>query len=112
MERVTILAALPWECACAFSALQEVRRGRSGPFPWWEGFAAQCIVRVVRTGIGMQRASDAFRASIAEFPCDVAINTGCAGGLTPALEPGSLIIADEIIGASPELQSRSDHWRR
>ncbi len=97
MLPVAVFAALPWECKCVLPALRGVRRGRSGAFKWWEGNAGPFRVRLVQTGIGIERATKATNTVLNEFPCTLVVSTGCAGGLTATLEVGALVIASEIV---------------
>jgi adenosylhomocysteine nucleosidase len=97
MKTLAVFAALPWECTAAVQWLQQVERGRTSGFVWWQGRAADHRVRVVRTGIGAERAAAAVRDTFSQFPFELAVSTGCAGGLVPALEPGALVVATEVV---------------
>ncbi len=97
MLRVAVFAALPWECKCVLPVLRDRRRGKSGSIQWWEGEAGACHVRVVQTGVGMMRATAAARVTLSEFPCQLVVSTGCAGGLSATLGLGAVVIASEVV---------------
>lgn len=97
MLRVAVFAALPWECKSVLRSLARVRRGQSAGVKWWEGEGGSCHVRLVQTGIGVERAATATRVILDEIPCTLAVVTGCAGGLSATLEAGTLLVADEVV---------------
>jgi adenosylhomocysteine nucleosidase len=98
VERIAIFAALQWECRAVVTNLRSTRRIRLGAFSGWHGRAPRHEVYVVKTGVGVQRATAA-AAALAE-PRDFAllVSTGCAGGLVPELRAGDLIIATAVTG--------------
>jgi nucleoside phosphorylase len=96
---VVIFAALGWEVRPVLAALDDVRRDPLPGFRSWVGRADDVDLRVVKTGIGAQRAGAA-----ATQACGPGVRTflatGCAGGLSPALTPGDLVLATSVVDQS------------
>ncbi len=86
------------------SEARALRRGRRG-------------LRVLRTGVGPERARAAAPRLLAEAAPAVAL-AGLCGALDPALEPGALVVASELRGAGgaaltsspPRSAQRSSAW--
>jgi nucleoside phosphorylase len=91
---------MSWEARPVLRALTGVRRERQGGFTSWCGSAGPYRVRVLRTGIGAERAAAAV-ASVRErgalrAPAWI-VSTGCAGGLGAELAAGDLVAATAIV---------------
>jgi 4-hydroxy-3-methylbut-2-enyl diphosphate reductase len=68
-----------------------------------EAFAARQAGEVVRTGMGPEKARAA-AAVAAERPARAVAVLGFCGALTDYLEPGDVVVADELRGNGPPLQ--------
>ncbi|MGH7789339.1 MAG: hypothetical protein ACRERC_20885 [Candidatus Binatia bacterium] len=97
MDRTIIFAALQWECRTVLRHLRQVRRTPCGPFPSWRASTPRGEVWVVKTGIGIERATAAATAAGEARDFARVISTGCAGGLSPALHAGDLAVATAVI---------------
>lgn len=94
------LAALPWECATLRNCLQHVTRWRpDGRWAAWVGEAGKQSVGVVQCGMGPVRAEFAAEAVLRHEPVTALLSFGCAGGLSPELRPGTLIVAKRVLDA-------------
>jgi nucleoside phosphorylase len=93
MEDVAIFAALGWEARAVLAALAGVEPGECpGTWRGYLGDGASC--RVVRTGMGWQRAAAAAeRAPSARL----LLACGCAGALVPGLNAGTLVAATSLV---------------
>lgn len=107
MERIAIFAALRWECRPILRRLRQVRRTRLVAATIWRGQAAGRDIRVIQTAIGEERAAAAI-AALGEGHFDLFFSTGCAGALSPDLQPGDLAIATTVIGASSGIKYSTD----
>jgi nucleoside phosphorylase len=93
-----IAAALGWEARAVRAALSGVRRHATAGVVVWVGGAAHRRVMVVQTGVGPARVRDALAGvNLAQSGARWLVSTGCAGGLAPGLEPGSLVVATELL---------------
>jgi nucleoside phosphorylase len=97
--QVVIFAALGWEVQPVLAALDDVRHDPLPGFGSWVARAGDIDLRVVKTGIGAQRAAAA--ATQACVPgVRTLLATGCAGGLSPSLTPGDLVLATSVVDQS------------
>src|SRR5215831_12077511 len=96
MEDVVVFAALGWEARAALDALQGVEP--LGPRRWRGYLGDGAAVRVLQTGVGLDRAERA----AAEAPAAGSyLSAGCAGALTGGLHAGDLVLADRIVALDP-----------
>ena len=105
---LTIVTALPWEAASFASRLRGQRRTDFNPHPQesprhrsgtWavRGSHGGVHVRVLVSGAGEDRAEAAATwLSSLDPPATGILSTGVAGGLDPALSPGSLVLGTRI----------------
>lgn len=114
MERIAIFAALQWECRAVLRPLRQVRRNRLGAFTCWVGQAPQREVWVMKTGVGVRRATAAAAAVEAAGTFALYVSTGCAGGLRPGLQAGDLAVATALRGhgIDGDLPTDLDQHRR
>lgn len=68
-------------------------------------------LRVYQSGIGGQRAYDAARSALA-VGSSALVSWGVAGGLVSELEPGSVVIPEEVVTASGEVYPTDALWRK
>lgn len=103
VEPLGIVVAMPLEA-------RSLRPGRS------RGGAGEPALRrcVVVSGVGPQRAAAAAERLVARGAGHL-LSVGVAGALVPALSPGTLFVADAVVGADePSVSFRADglwHWR-
>lgn len=107
---LVVFGALRWELAPILAALTCVRPNRLAEFPSWVGRAGDRDVRVVKTGIGCERARRAAlracgEASVGE--CSWFVSTGCAGALRTDLDPGALVVATDVLNQGGRSVGRS-----
>ena len=96
--RMTVFAALRWECQPVLRALRRVSRSRVEGITVWRGESGAGDVQVIQTGMGMERAT---KAAQLITDADVVLSTGCAGALDPTMRPGDIVIATEVVSAVP-----------
>ncbi len=79
-------------------ALDDVHRERHRDVASWCGSAGRYRVRVVRTGIGAERAAVAAARLVDNGPLPRwVVSTGCAGALDAGLAAGDLVVATAIV---------------
>ena len=91
-----VVAAMPEELAPLVAAIpslrgRKVRRGR--PLHGWLGDAE---VVLACTGEGRERALQGTAEVLGSYSVDLLLGIGTAGGLTPALERGTLVVASRL----------------
>ena len=95
---LTIVTAFPWEAAAFASRLHDRRRAEIGDGAWalW-GRRGALHLRLIVSGPGEPRAATA-AAALAQLdpPASGILTTGVAGGLDPALAPGTLVLATRV----------------
>ncbi|MDG2305108.1 MAG: hypothetical protein P8R42_10710 [Candidatus Binatia bacterium] len=101
---VLVCAALPYECGPLAKLLTTPRRvrddaGRSR----WSGRVADVDIVVQETGMGLAAAAATARAAIDAVSPRCLVSTGLAGGLSPAVALGDVIVPDHVArsGSSP-----------
>jgi adenosylhomocysteine nucleosidase len=112
LERVAIFAALHWECKPILRHLRRVRRSRVAEATLWRGDVPGREVWLIKTAVGERRAAAAVQAVCGDGGFDLLFSTGCAGALSPALQPGDLTIATAVIGNSSGSQFPTDPDQR
>ncbi len=95
-----IVAALVWE---ARILAKRVLRGG-------EIFQLHPNVMLVLSGTGAARAGEAARRLVAEG-ARALVSWGCAGGLLPALSPGTLVLPEKILGPDQTVYLADIQWR-
>jgi len=93
LARLGIITGLVREAAC-FDFLPETQRPR-----------------VLCEGIGPSRAADGARKLITEG-CDALISFGIAGGLDPALNPATIILAEAVLAADASNRPTDGSWQK
>lgn len=103
---LAIGAALRWELQAVLRALR--RRCDDGTWhadpATWSARVGATQVRLYRTGVGVKAARSATRRLLRRHRISLVLNTGCAGGLSPALGPGDIIVAERLLATSPSHQ--------
>jgi nucleoside phosphorylase len=93
---LVVFAALSWEAAPVVASLERVSREGDG-LRAWRGRMGACRVRVVRTGVGPNRARAAAARVAREGTARWFLATGCAGGLREGLGPGALMVSTAVL---------------
>jgi adenosylhomocysteine nucleosidase len=95
--KVLVVAALSWEARQVMRHVEALRSSRDGGFALWSGHHRGVEVSIVQTGIGPERAARALSWVQRSLRPDAVLSTGCAGGLTPGLVPGEVVVCEEVI---------------
>ena len=94
---VGLVAALPEELAGVRKRLAAVRRTRSRGFRFVQGTLRGVPIVAVCTGEGCAPAAEGTRALLDGFSVRGLVVLGLGGGLSPALEVGSLLAARQVL---------------
>jgi adenosylhomocysteine nucleosidase len=105
-----VVAALPRELAPLIWRTADRRRLRAGGRRVIRGKLVRADVVLMHTGDGEHEASDGLSALFADFPVKRLVVVGIAGGLSPALEPGTLLVAGEIRSAGAIVPDPDSTW--
>jgi adenosylhomocysteine nucleosidase len=105
-----VVAALPRELAPLIGRIADPRRSLAGGRRVIRGKLSRADIVLMHTGDGAREASDGLSALLAEFPVNRLIVVGIAGGLSPALEPGMLLVASEIRSAGATVPDPDAEW--
>lgn len=100
---ILIFAAMQTEVGTCLSWLREYREAEVDGFPVLEAEGAV----ICQTGLG-RRAKEAADAVIARYPSSVVLSIGVAGGLSPRLECGDVIICERV---DHESHRKSRAWK-
>jgi len=93
---IAVVAALPEELRPLVEKTRARRLGRAGPA---RCFAAELEGRkllLATTGDGHRRAREGLEAILDRFEIERVLFAGIAGGLSPGLEPGQVIVGREV----------------
>jgi len=110
--RIVVVAALAAELAPLARRL--ARRPPPPAGGWWSCRAGGREITLVTTGDGARRARQAVEALVALARPRVLVGVGCAGGATPGLGAGDVLVAERVIDeASGEIVIPPDsRWQR
>jgi len=87
-----VLGALPQEIELVDGALESVRHGKEGPFPWKSGRVSGRRVVTAVTGIGKTNATMVTALMVSRFRPGEVLMTGTASRINPALRNGDVIV--------------------
>lgn len=108
---IAFLGALKDEVEGLRRALVISHRGRRGVAPVWSGKLADGEAMVMRAGPGRQRAEDAARFLIDNYPLSAIVSLGFGGGLTPTVKAGDLVLCQRVYVLNGiEEPLASDDW--
>ncbi len=88
---IAVFAAMDTEVRAALSWASNIRESDAAGFPVYEVDGAV----VCRTGIG-PIAKDAARAALESYPSAIALSLGVAGGLSPKIDAGEVVVCIRI----------------
>lgn len=108
--RVAILAAMPEEIAGLMARATDCRRLSFGSSRALEATVAGRQTVLAVTGEGAGRASEAGRVLLSELPIGGLIVVGIAGGLSPSLAPGSVIVARRVLDDGGTAPAPDGRW--
>jgi nucleoside phosphorylase len=106
---VAVVAALAEEVAPLRARLRDVRPATLGPLRLWRGRLDGRRVVLAVTGDGERNAREGSAALLAALPVRQLVAIGVAGGVSPGLVAGALVLAEEVRGAGrPSLRAPGD----
>jgi nucleoside phosphorylase len=94
---IAIVTALREELTPILARASDVRRIRAGGHRMALGWLRGRPVLMATTGVGPRRAEEVTRAILAAVPAARLVGAGIAGGLSPGLVTGDLILARQIV---------------
>jgi adenosylhomocysteine nucleosidase len=98
---IGIIGALEEELAILKGAMEHIETARTACFDFVTGALCGREVVLLRCGVGKVQAAAGATALIMRYAPEVVINTGCAGGVTPAgavpLNFGDAVIGDQLV---------------
>jgi adenosylhomocysteine nucleosidase len=105
-----VVSALPRELAPLIGRTANRRKSRAGGRRVVRGTLGRADVVLMPTGDGRQAASEGLSALLAAFPVRRLIVVGIAGGLSPALDPGTILVAGEVRSAGAAVPAPDATW--
>jgi adenosylhomocysteine nucleosidase len=108
--RIAIVAAMPEELSRLLARATHRRSLSLGSSRAFEATIAGRDAVLVATGEGSGRASQACRALLSELPIGGLIVAGVAGGLSPSLAPGSVIVARRVVDDGETAPAPDRRW--
>lgn len=106
-----VVSPLPEELAAVVAGTSVERRQRAGAWRFRLGRLAGAPVVLASTGDARQWAARGLTALLDAFPVGRLIVLGIAGGLSPALEPGTLIVARRVREGAVDAPAPDPEWR-
>ena len=100
MDKIGIVAALDREVAMFKGGLSCPSHITVGSHRITRGFFGQKDVAIIISGVGRRGVRRAAKALIESFRPDLIISTGYAGGLSPEIEAGDIVVTGEVIHES------------
>ncbi|MGF3114508.1 5'-methylthioadenosine/adenosylhomocysteine nucleosidase [Facklamia sp. P12937] len=97
MKKIGIIGAMEEEIRLLKNELSNLEVHNYYGFEFYQGRLSGKEVVLVQSGIGKVNASLSTVLMVDHFEVDLIINTGSAGGLSPDLSVGDLVIADGLI---------------
>ncbi|MCI0657983.1 MAG: hypothetical protein L0170_13095 [Acidobacteria bacterium] len=111
-ETVAILAALRREVACLEASLMISQRFRAGNFQASVGRLNGTEVIVACTGDGRENAARGVQALLKRYQVGGLMVIGIAGGLSPSLPVGTLLVAREVMEDGRSVPAPDAAWLR
>jgi adenosylhomocysteine nucleosidase len=109
-SRMAIVTALPEELAPLRKRASGLRSGRITSDRFFLGRLAGRDVVMTCTGVGRVRAERGARALLDAFPVGSLLGAGVAGGLSPGLDVGEILVGSEILEASGAVAAPDASW--
>ncbi|MCR8969146.1 5'-methylthioadenosine/adenosylhomocysteine nucleosidase [Facklamia sp. 7083-14-GEN3] len=97
MKKIGIIGAMEEEIRLLKDEISNIKIHNYYGFEFYHGSLSGKEVVLVQSGIGKVNASLSTVLMVDHFAVDLIINTGSAGGLSPDLAVGDLVIADGLI---------------
>jgi len=107
---VGIVTALPEELLPLIKRTAAIRRTRKGHHRFYRGRMGQAHVVMTRTGDGRLNAERGLEALLETFQVSGLLGAGLAGGLSPTLEVGSLLVAGQVRDLSEFAPAPHEPW--
>ncbi len=96
MRKIGIIAAMRPEMEIIMNEIENLKTIKECGLVFYLGTIEEHEVVLTECGVGKVNAGMAAAILISSFQCDLIINTGIAGGVSP-LEPRDVIVADKLI---------------
>lgn len=93
LKNVGLIAAMPGEIKPLLKIAGKYSKTKLGEFSFFSFCVAGKKCRLIESGIGMNRASNAAQALISECNPEVVISFGFGGAVLPGMSPGDLAVA-------------------
>lgn len=105
-----IVAPMARELKPLVARMRIRRRLELGPCDVLCGELGDAPVVLAHTGDGCVRAAQGMEALLERFPVRLIVVVGIAGGLSPSLTPGSIVIAQRVLDSSGPAPSPAAEW--
>jgi adenosylhomocysteine nucleosidase len=94
---IGILGAMQPEVRGLVDAMRVESSGRGAGFDYWQGSLAGCDCVVARCGMGKVSAAAGVQRLIDQFAISALVVCGLAGGLSPGLEIGDVVVGERFV---------------
>ena len=96
-QRIAIMGAMDEEISLLKDALKNKKEVQKGGITFYKGILKGQKVVILKAGIGKVNAAYSTAMLATNFKLDALIFTGVAGGLHPDIEPGDIVISENLI---------------
>ena len=96
-QRIAIMGAMDEEISLLVDALKNKKELKKGGITFYKGVLRGQKVIILKAGIGKVNAAYSTAMVAANFKLEALIFTGVAGGLHPDIEPGDIVISENLI---------------
>jgi adenosylhomocysteine nucleosidase len=107
---IGIIAAMPEEIRPILSRMPEARAFRCGPRNLFSGKLGRSRVAILAAGEGRLRAELGARALLERFRLSALLGIGIAGGLSPGLEPLTILAGRRLTELSGPAPGSDESW--
>lgn len=105
-----IVTALPEELEPLVARASDLDRRPLAGSQVWQGRLAGRRVVMTHTGVGPLRARQGLRALLDEFPITRLVAAGVAGGLSPGLGVGEIVVGRDVRSVGPAVNAPDEAW--
>ncbi len=105
-----IVTAVPEELEPLVARASDLAWERAAGSSVLLGRLAERRVAMTHTGVGRLRAEQGARALLAAFPVARLVTAGVAGGLSPGLDVGEVVVGRDVRGIGPAVNPPDEGW--